>query len=278
MTEKRIIIVNRTLDTLTNPRLAGILNGEWFYVQDRKCIYWKHPVTGTVQAITDATTVQGSSISWGAPSTYIIEGSSAIALEDGKTKIGFLTPSNSTGGTTVEVAGVQYPLYSNTGTLIELGTIRPSTYIEAIYVASKSGFQVISDIGTSTFGNGVNVTGKSNFDTIASKNILEKIVALGESNVILPKLGGLFTKTITGNTALTIDAMNGMTHVDDGQAASFILEVTNGGSFVVTWDNGIRWDNSMPPILTAIGVTSLGFYSIDKGLTWRGVLISSKIS
>jgi hypothetical protein len=81
--------------------------------------------------------------------------------------------------------------------------------------------------------------------------------------------GNLFTKTIVGDTTFTISNV-----LASGNANSFILELTNGGSAVITWWGGMKWAGGTAPTLTASGVDILGFYSHDGGTTWRGVVLS----
>jgi hypothetical protein len=80
--------------------------------------------------------------------------------------------------------------------------------------------------------------------------------------------GEFFTKTISGATALTVSKTPGT-----NAATSFVLELTNGGSATITWWAGIRWPGGSVPALTAAGVDVLGFYTLDGGTTWRGLVL-----
>jgi hypothetical protein len=82
-------------------------------------------------------------------------------------------------------------------------------------------------------------------------------------------LGNFFTKTISGATTLTLSNVP-----TTGQAITFILELTNGGSATVTWFSGVKWAGGTPPTLTSSGVDILGFYSHDGGTTWRGMMLA----
>jgi hypothetical protein len=98
--------------------------------------------------------------------------------------------------------------------------------------------------------------------------IRETKVAMAASNVDLA-VGNLFTKTITGSTTFTVSNV-----LASGNANSFILELTNGGSATVTWFSGTKWADGGAPELTASGVDILGFYSHDGGTTWRGMVLA----
>ena len=93
--------------------------------------------------------------------------------------------------------------------------------------------------------------------------IRETKVVMDANNIDLAT-GNLFTKTISGATTLTISNV-----LASGNVNSFVLELTNGGSAVVTWFNGVKWAGGTAPTLTASGKDILGFYSHDGGTTWN---------
>ena len=95
-----------------------------------------------------------------------------------------------------------------------------------------------------------------------------KKVAMAANNIDLAT-GNLFTKTITTATTLTVSNV-----LASGNANSFILELTNGGTGIITWWSGMKWAGGTAPTLTTAGVDILGFYSHDGGTTWRGMLMS----
>ncbi len=99
--------------------------------------------------------------------------------------------------------------------------------------------------------------------------VKEKAQVLVASTLDLNE-GNLFTKTVTSNTTFTLTNISAIPNV----VQSFILEITNGGNFIVTWWNNVKWDNGEMPELTENGVDILGFYTSDNGNTWRGVLLS----
>jgi hypothetical protein len=80
--------------------------------------------------------------------------------------------------------------------------------------------------------------------------------------------GNYFYKTVTGTTTFTF-ATGATTGT---QASGFILELTNGGAFTVTWPASVKWPSGVAPALTAAGVDILAFITDDAGTTWRGIL------
>lgn len=93
--------------------------------------------------------------------------------------------------------------------------------------------------------------------------IRETKVAMADNNIDLAT-GNLFTKTISGVTTLTISNA-----LANGNVNSFVLELTNGGSSIITWFSGVKWAGGIAPTLTAAGKDILGFYSHDGGTTWN---------
>lgn len=104
--------------------------------------------------------------------------------------------------------------------------------------------------------------------TGAITSLRETKVAMAANNIDL-SLGNFFTKTISGATTLTRSNVPAT-----GQAVSFILELTKGGSATITWFSGVKWAGGTAPTLTSAGVDILGFYSHDGGTTWRGMMLS----
>ena len=91
---------------------------------------------------------------------------------------------------------------------------------------------------------------------------------IGASDIDL-SAGNYFTKTISANTTFTVSNAPA-----SGTSASFILELTDGGSKTVAWFSGVKWPSGTAPTLTASGVDILGFYSHDGGATWRGLVLA----
>ena len=125
--------------------------------------------------------------------------------------------------------------------------------------------------------NGGSILGSGNISTVDSTKLplaggtmtgaitalRETKVAMAANNIDLAT-GNLFTKTISGATTLTISNA-----LSTGNVNSFVLELTNGGSAVITWFSGVKWAGGTAPTLTTSGKDILGFYSHDGGATWN---------
>jgi hypothetical protein len=99
----------------------------------------------------------------------------------------------------------------------------------------------------------------------------EARVAMGASDIDV-RAGNYFTRTISGATTLTVSNVPA-----SGTAASFILDLTNGGSAAITWWSGVKWANGTAPTLTASGRDVLGFFTHDGGTTWTGLLLGRDV-
>jgi hypothetical protein len=85
--------------------------------------------------------------------------------------------------------------------------------------------------------------------------------------------GNYFTKTITAGTVFTLSNVPSA-----GTAISFILDLTNGGAFAITWFSGVKWASGTAPTLTASGRDCLGFFSHDGGVTWSGFVLGKAMA
>ena len=121
----------------------------------------------------------------------------------------------------------------------------------------------VSNTGVLTVNGVTALTTAGGTMTGAITAIRETKVAMAANNIDLAT-GNLFTKTISGVTTLTISNA-----LAAGNVNSFVLELTNGGSAVITWFSGVKWAGGTAPTLTASGKDILGFYSHDGGTTWN---------
>jgi hypothetical protein len=95
--------------------------------------------------------------------------------------------------------------------------------------------------------------------------------AVSASNIDL-SAGNYFSKTISGTTTFTVSNVP-----SSGTVASFILDMTNGGSATVNFWSGVKWSYGTAPPFTASGRDVLGFFTYDGGTTWTGLLLGTDI-
>lgn len=116
---------------------------------------------------------------------------------------------------------------------------------------------------------GANITGTANITGVTSTaTVQESAIALGAGSAINVSLGAVFTKTITTVTTFSVTSVPA-----SGKVGSFILELTNGGAFGVTWWAGVKWASGSTPTLTTSGRDVLAFYTYDGGTIWNGLIL-----
>jgi hypothetical protein len=119
-----------------------------------------------------------------------------------------------------------------------------------------------------------NILTATNVQTVANKTIIglrEKSSAIPASDIDL-SLANYFTKTISATTTFTVSNVP-----TSGNVGAFVLVLTNGGAYTVNWFSGITWASGTAPTLTASGTDLLGFFTIDNGTTWRGLVVAYDI-
>lgn len=102
---------------------------------------------------------------------------------------------------------------------------------------------------------------------------LQELKRALSANDIDVRTGNYFSKTISGATTLTVSNVPAT-----GGAATFILDLTNGGSAVITWWSGVKWVGGSTPTLTASGRDVLAFFTHDGGTTWSGLFVGKALA
>lgn len=124
--------------------------------------------------------------------------------------------------------------------------------------------------------NGANTWGaEQNFaDSLLTRPLLkdygEKVNVIGSigggTQDIDLTLGNVVTGTVdTSTTTFTFSDPTAT-----GNACSFTLILTNGGSQTINWPASVDWAGATAPTLTASGVDVLVFTTLDGGTTWYG--------
>ena len=131
------------------------------------------------------------------------------------------------------------------------------------FLATPSSANLLASMSDET-GSGLLVFGT----TPTITGLREVSAALAANNIDVAS-GNYFTKTITGATTFTVSNVPTTATV-----ASFVLELTNGGSSAITWWAGVKWASGTAPVLTTAGRDLLGFITKDGGTTWDGLVMS----
>lgn len=104
------------------------------------------------------------------------------------------------------------------------------------------------------------------------KSLRETKVAIAAAEIDLSQ-GNYFTKTVSADITFTVANV-----ASSGTVSAFVLELTNGGAYTITWFSGVTWAAATPPTLTASGVDALAFFSHDGGTTWRGFVLGLEMA
>ena len=132
-----------------------------------------------------------------------------------------------------------------------------------VKVSGQTGVAVASKSKILLVSNGTDIVTATN-TIVALKEVKASISA---SDIDLT-LANYFSKTISGTTTFTVSNVP-----TTGTAASFILDLTNGGSATVNWWSGTKWTSGTAPTLTSSGRDVLGFFTYDGGTTWSGFVL-----
>jgi hypothetical protein len=105
-----------------------------------------------------------------------------------------------------------------------------------------------------------------------ASGVFETRIAVAASAIDL-NTGTFFTKTAAANLTWTVTNVPASNTV-----GNFILELTNGGAYTMTWWANMRWAGGTAPKLTAAGRDSLGFYTLDGGANWNGLVLGQAMA
>ena len=83
------------------------------------------------------------------------------------------------------------------------------------------------------------------------------------SNTVNVALANYFVCTPAGTTTFVF------TGVPVSRDSSFVIELTNGGAYTVSFPSSVRWPANTAPTLTASGKDLLIFSTANTGSTWR---------
>lgn len=148
---------------------------------------------------------------------------------------------------------------ANGSTLATVGAFSLTMTVTASTSVTFPTSGTLSTLGANTF------TGTQTF-----KGICETRTVMAATTIDL-SAGTYFTKTISGNTTFTVSSVPSA-----GLVGSFVLIITGGGSYTISWWSGVKWAAGQAPVLST-GKDMLSFTTEDGGTTWIGVLVAKDI-
>lgn len=134
--------------------------------------------------------------------------------------------------------------------------------LDAIFATAGGGTSVGLNVGS---GKTITIAGTGTFTGAVNMTRPAVIKAALSGTEIDLSTGRVFSKTIGGNTTFTVANVPSA-----GYAVGIILDLTNGGSYTVTWWSGVKWAGGTAPTLTSSGRDMLGFVTHDGGTVWSG--------
>ena len=166
-------------------------------------------------------------------------------------------------------------LEATSGISLSLSNLSAGTYLTGgIYNGSAPVTFAVDATNANTASKVVVRDGNGGFNAgqIKAESFVETKIAM-PGNAIDLSSANYFTKTIVANTTFTISNTP-----SSGLVGSFILDLTNGGAFTVTWWANLKWANGSAPTLTASGRDVLGFFTHNAGSTWNGFVLGKKMA
>jgi hypothetical protein len=215
--------------------------------------------SGTVTSVSGTGTVNGISLSGTVTSSGNITLGGTLANVDLTSQVtGTLPAAN--GGTGITSLG--------TGVATFLGTPSSANLASALTDETGTGVAVF---GTNPTLTGVTLAGEAACaDNLVTRSILKDyavegsaIGATGATATIDMEVANFFSATL--DQACTFTFSNPPASGDFG---AFVLELTNGGAFVITYPASVDFVGGVAPTLTAAGVDQLVFTTRDGGTTY----------
>ncbi len=137
--------------------------------------------------------------------------------------------------------------------------------------AALTGSEVLPVVQSSS---NVKATTQQVVDAAMTTGLSRRALGSINSNTTVDwSIGSYVTATITGSLTFTFS-----NPAPAGKACVAYLELTNGGSAVITWPVSVTWAGATAPTLRASGVDLLRFYTHDGGSSWFGELASDEQS
>lgn len=164
-------------------------------------------------------------------------------------KIWMSSSGNATyGGRITGETTSDYNIYFRIKNGTNRGFVFENAYATKLFAINGDGVRSQVGIKSNTFRDTIQTLGSISTNTTLNTD---------NGNVITATIGAALTFTFSG------------TLTDNG--ITFMLKLTNGGAYLVTWPSSVKWPGGIAPALTASGTDILVFNTSDGGTTWHGI-------
>lgn len=179
-----------------------------------------------------------------------------------------------TGTVAHEQGGLEADVSAYSGLVKITGGATSAVTAPAGAIVGTTDAQTLSNktIGAATIS-GTIAAADNNFERVELKDYAITFSAIGNTGS---------TQTFDLETAnafsATLDQASAFTFSNPpatGNFGSFVLELTNGDAYTITWPASVDWAGGSAPTLTSSGVDILAFVTRDGGTTWHGYVMST---
>jgi hypothetical protein len=148
----------------------------------------------------------------------------------------------------------------------------PSSANLVTAVTDETGSGALVFAASPTFTGTVTTAAIAMADNLLTRSVLQDYAVEGSA---IGNTGGTRTLdlTVANFFSATLNQACAFTFSNppaSGDFGTFVLELTNGGAFAITWPVSVDWPGGTAPTLTAAGVDQLVFTTRDGGTTWFG--------
>jgi hypothetical protein len=145
---------------------------------------------------------------------------------------------------------------------------------QSVKAYTDSGTQTLTNktIGAATIS-GTIAAADNNFERVELKDYAITFSAIGNTGSTQTfdlETANAFSATLDQACAFTFSNPPAT-----GNFGSFVLELTNGDAYTITWPASVDWAGGSAPTLTSSGVDILAFVTRDGGTTWHGYVMST---
>jgi hypothetical protein len=158
------------------------------------------------------------------------------------------------------------------GTNVATFLTTPSSANLAAAVTDETGSGALVFAASPTFTGTVTTAAIAMADNLLTRSVLKDYAIEGSA---VGNTGATETFDLTNANffSATLDQASTFTFSNppaSGDFGTFVLELTNGGAFAITWPASVDWPGGTAPTLTAAGKDQLVFTTRDGGTTYLG--------